>query len=109
MKGNFKIWGNTPYAFNSEGVCVNLRTGNERKPVLNKGNGQMYIQICTDGHYKLYTISRIIADLFVTNPDPVRLEVVEHINCDKTDNRACNLRWITKQALMEKIKRLKKN
>jgi len=37
------------------------------------------------------TVHRLVAQAFLT-PDPDRL-FVNHINCDKTDNRAVNLEW----------------
>lgn len=38
-------------------------------------------------------IHRLVAQAFLPNPDG--LNHVDHINCIKTDNRACNLRWCT--------------
>ena len=42
---------------------------------------------------KQYSIHRIVAEAFVPNPNGY--EEVNHINEDKTDNRACNLEWCT--------------
>jgi hypothetical protein len=38
-------------------------------------------------------VHRLVAQAFVPNPDPARLRVVDHINRNKHDNRADNLRW----------------
>ena len=38
-------------------------------------------------------LHKLVAELFVPNPD--NKSEVDHINTDKSDNRACNLRWVT--------------
>lgn len=44
---------------------------------------------------KDYRVHRIIARLFVPNPE--HLPIVDHINENKHDNLACNLRWCTQE------------
>lgn len=42
---------------------------------------------------KTVLVHRLVAKAFVANPS--NLPVVDHINCDSSDARACNLRWCT--------------
>ena len=47
----------------------------------------MYVQI----NKKLYTVHRLVAEAFLTNPD--KLPTVDHIDRCKSNNSVSNLRW----------------
>lgn len=78
--------GRLMYAANQEGEIVCVVNGKKMKY---QATPDGYNIVVLNG--KRYTVHRIIASLFVPNPN--NLPMVNHINEDKTDNRACNLEW----------------
>lgn len=56
-----------------------------------------YYAICfgknRDGTRNEYYIHRLVAKAFIPNPD--NKPQIDHINTIRTDNRVCNLRWVT--------------
>ena len=56
-------------------------------------DGYYIVNLHKDGKQKTYKIHRLVAQAFIPNPD--NKPEVNHINEDKTDNRACNLNWMT--------------
>lgn len=62
------------------------------KPTTNS-KGYVYITFSKDGKRKQIGLHRVVAQAFCDNPD--NLPQVDHINCNKEDNRAVNLEWVT--------------
>lgn len=74
-----------------EGVKIHI---NERvKPHYINKKGYCQIGLCKDGIRKGFLVHRLVADAFIPNPQNKR--TVNHINCDKSDNRIENLEWAT--------------
>lgn len=55
-----------------------------------RGNGYLVVY----RNNKLYQVHRLVAECWIPNLD--NLPTVDHINRDKTDNRAENLRWASR-------------
>lgn len=56
-------------------------------------NGYESISLGTDR--KWYAVHRLVAETFIPNPE--NKPYVNHINCDRTDNRVENLEWVTQK------------
>ena len=72
------------------------RTVKERilKPYMDRG-GYLLVGLCAGGKRKTLKVHRLVCEAFHDNPDN-KLDV-NHINENKTDNRACNLEWNTRR------------
>lgn len=85
------ISGYENYLVSDIGRVKNRRTGQILKP----GMSRWYLQVglYKNGPRKGLRVHRLVAQAFIPNPD--NLPEVNHINGDKTDNRAINLEWCT--------------
>jgi len=64
-----------------------------RAPPITKANG--YRRVVYGPRYRWYIgVHRLVALAFVENPRPDIFAQVDHINRDRSDNRATNLRWV---------------
>lgn len=89
----------TGYAFSNMGRCYSLRHNKFLTPVKTPyKNNVLYnkITLYNCDNCKRYLVHRIIAELFCVKPGE-ECSVVHHINGIATDNRACNLMWVTQK------------
>jgi hypothetical protein len=64
------------------------------KATVNK-KGYLVVNLQRGGNAKVCTIHRLVAEAFLEKDDT--RSFVDHINTDKSDNNASNLRWVTAQ------------
>jgi hypothetical protein len=64
------------------------------KPVLKKATGYFQVKLCSgNGNKKIFLWHRVIATVFIENIN--NKPCVNHIDCDKSNNKLSNLEWCT--------------
>lgn len=86
-----EIKGFEDYLIFNDGMIVRQSTGKEIKGWNNAG--YRAVDFWLNGKKVQRKVHRLVAEAYLPNPD--NLPVVDHINCNKTDNRVENLRWVT--------------
>lgn len=81
------------YEISSLGRVKILRNGNIKKNWVYK-SGYAYIVLTKNKVQKTFLVHRIVAKAFIPNPD--KKEQVNHLNCNKSDNRVSNLEWCSR-------------
>lgn len=69
-------------------------------PQANKVNGLLQVMLVVHKKVKLCYVHRLVGEAFVDNPN--NFPNVTHINGDVQDNRAENLRWVTRSPRVNK-------
>ena len=62
---------------------------------IKKRDGYLQINLSKDGKQKTHLIHRLVAQAFLLNPN--NLVEIKHIDEDKTNNRADNLEWCSRE------------
>ena len=85
------------YQVSSMGRVKSLvRKGRKRERILKpafNGCGYLIVNLCAGGKRKMLRVHRLVCEAFHENHDDK--PYVNHINENKTDNRAVNLEWCT--------------
>lgn len=56
-----------------------------------KRKGYIAVNLYKDNKIKTYNVHRLVAQAFI--PNPMKLSQVNHIDCNKNNNKANNLEW----------------
>lgn len=70
-------------------------------------NGYKHVNLCVNGKKRLFRVHRLVAIMFI--PNTYNKPHIDHINCDPSDNRTENLRWVTPTENMNNPLTLKHN
>ena len=65
-------------------------------PAVDK-QGYKRVNLYKNGIRKTYMVHKLVALVFLPNPDPVKYDTINHINFDTGDNRIENLEWLSKK------------
>jgi len=81
------------YRVTDGGEVLSAHSGwKARAPVIYAG-GYRRVNLSLSGRARLHLVHRLVAEAFIPNPDGK--PQVNHLNGDKSDNRASNLEWAT--------------
>ncbi len=90
------LFGKNNYFIYKDGKVENIKTGRFLKCQVDK-DGYRRIGLhngsCGKRIVKYFKVHRLLAIAYI--PNPLNKPQIDHINRDRSDNRLCNLRWVT--------------
>ena len=82
------------YQVSNMGRVKSLNYGRERiLKASDNGSGYLYVALCKKGKYKNFLVHRLVAMVFISNPE--NKPCIDHIDTNKRNNKVENLRWVT--------------
>ena len=88
------------YQISKSGVIRNKNTKKILKPFVNN-NGYLRINLIKDGIKYKKLVHVLVAEAFIDNP--LNFSEIDHINNNRKDNRAINLKWTTHSDNIKKV------
>lgn len=89
---------NGKYLVSNMGRVKSLKHADARLLTAFANNKGYYrVCLCKDGVSRHFLVSRLVAAAFCPNDDPQNKTTIDHIDGDKANNTAANLRWMSQQ------------
>jgi hypothetical protein len=98
VPGGRTMTGYPNYMITNDGDVYNLQRNAYLVSVQNE-SGYMYVSLSNGQERKSFSVHRLVALLYIDNPN--NYIEVNHIDFDKTNNKMCNLEWITRSGNMK--------
>lgn len=89
------------YAISNYGEVINVKTGNKLKPYTNE-NGYLEVGLSKNKRTHTKRIHRLVGIAFIDKINEKSL--IDHKDCNKTNNRLDNLRWCNNSENMRNSK-----
>ena len=92
------VEGYAGYFISNMGRCKSLKQREARiLTAFTNNKGYARVSLSKNGHSKHFLVSRLVAQAFCANPDPAVCTTVDHIDRNRLNNRADNLRWLSQE------------
>lgn len=99
-----EVWTHLPHPYQEKYLISNMGRIASRhrykhrllKPSLNKKRGYIYVCCQVKNKRRNFLLHRLVAEAFVGRQDP-SFNHVDHIDFDRTNNKASNLQWCTQE------------